>query len=264
MNFRTSGFAPTHTVVSHIRSLHRLRPRGKGLVARRGGHRSRSRYYRGAAAVVASGTKGGAVLSSQSVRAAVAGIIEPPARLLLRLGVSPDAVTIIGTVGVVGMSVGLLARGYFLWALLVALIFAPSDMLDGTMARLSGRSGPWGAFLDSTLDRVGDAAIFGAIAYWYASQQQLATMTAALLALAGGFVVSYARARAEGLGLTASVGLAERTERLLLVAFGVLLTGLGVTWALPAVLWVLVVLVWITVVQRMLAVRSQTRQGTAL
>lgn len=198
------------------------------------------------------------MLNNQGVRAKLAGVIEPPARGLLRLGVSPDVVTIVGTLGIIGLSVGLIARGMFLWSLLVAVLFAPSDSLDGTMARLSGRSGPWGAFLDSTLDRVADGAVFGALVYWYASQQDFVTCAAALLALIGGFTVSYARARAEGLGLTCAVGFAERTERMLFIGLGLLLTGLGVTLALPVILWVLVAVVWFTVVQRILHVRAQT------
>lgn len=197
------------------------------------------------------------MLANKNVRQAVAGILEPPARFLLRLGISPDAVTIVGTLGIVGMALGLISQGKFLWALLVALLFAPSDALDGTMARLSGRSGPWGAFLDSTLDRIADGAVFGSIAFWYASQQQYATAAAALVAMVGGFTVSYARARAEGLGLTCTVGFAERTERSLMIGVGLLLTGLGVTLALPIILWLLVALVWFTVVQRMLHVRGQ-------
>ena len=197
------------------------------------------------------------MLNNQGVRAKLAGVIEPPARGLLKLGVSPDVVTIVGTLGIIGLSVGLIARGMFLWSLLVAVLFAPSDSLDGTMARLSGRSGPWGAFLDSTLDRVADGAVFGALVYWYASQQDFVTCAAALLALIGGFTVSYARARAEGLGLTCTVGFAERTERMLFIGLGLLLTGLGVTLALPVILWVLVAVVWFTVVQRILHVRGQ-------
>ncbi len=199
----------------------------------------------------------GGVLNNQDVRGAVSGIIEPPARLLLRMHISPDAVTIVGTVGVIAVSVLLVATGHFLWALLGALIFAPSDMLDGTMARLSGRSGPWGAFLDSTLDRIADGAVFGALIYWYASQQEFVTSVAAMLALIGGFVVSYARARAEGLGMTCNVGFAERTERMLFVALGLLLTGLGITLAMPILLWLLVIVVWITAIQRILHVRGQ-------
>jgi len=197
------------------------------------------------------------VLNNQDVRRGISGIVEPPAKLLLRMHVSPDAVTIVGTLGVVALSVLFIASGRFLWAMVAALIFAPSDMLDGTMARLSGRSGPWGAFLDSTLDRVADGAVFGALIYWYASQQELTTSVAALLALIGGFVVSYARARAEGLGMTCNVGFAERTERMLFVALGLILTGAGLTMAMPILLWLLVIFVWITALQRIIHVRRQ-------
>jgi CDP-diacylglycerol--glycerol-3-phosphate 3-phosphatidyltransferase len=212
--------------------------------------------------VVVQAERSGAVLANNGLRAAVKGMLEPPARGLLKLGVSPDVVTIVGTVGIVFLSVVFIAHGEFLWALLVAVIFAPSDALDGTMARLSGRSGSWGAFLDSTLDRIADGAVFGALVYWYASQSDYATMVAVLLALIGGFTVSYARARAEGLGFTCDVGFAERTERMLFVALGFLLTGMGVSRALPILMWILVVAVWVTVVQRILHVRNQAKQVT--
>jgi len=201
------------------------------------------------------------MLNNKGVRSAVAGVLEPPARGLLRLGVSPDAVTIAGTVGVVALSVGLIARGEFLWGLLAGLLIGPSDMLDGTMARLSGRSGRWGAFLDSTLDRIGDGAVFGAIAYWYATQGQYGAVAAALLVLIGSLTVSYAKARAEGLGMTCDVGFAERTERMIVIALGLLLTGLGITAALPVLLWLLVAIVWFTVAQRILHVRGQALGG---
>ena len=110
---------------------------------------------------------------------------------------------------------------------LIVTLFALTDMLDGTMARMRGGSTRFGAFLDSSMDRVADSAVFGAVAYWLATQGDTSGVAAALLCLAAGRLVSYVKARAEGLGMTCNVGVAERTERLLIVGVGGLLTGLG-------------------------------------
>ncbi len=145
-------------------------------------------------------------------------VFTPVAKLLLKLKVSPDAVTVIGTVGTSAAALYFYPRGDFLVGTLVIGLFVFSDSLDGTMARLAGRPSTWGAFLDSTLDRVADAAIFCGIALWFAGDGADPTMAAVTLAaLVGGLMVSYARARAEGLGADASTGIAERTERLTLV-----------------------------------------------
>ena len=197
------------------------------------------------------------MLNNPKVRVLAAGVIDKPARGLLRLGISPDAVTVAGTVVMVVATVGFLARGQWAVGLILAALVAPSDMLDGTMARLSGRAGPWGAYLDSTLDRVADGAIFGSLAYYYASQGDTRAAAVALLALVGALLVSYARARAEGVGATASVGIAERSERMIIVALGVLAAALGWPQVLPWALALVAVLAWITVVQRIWHVRGQ-------
>jgi len=206
-------------------------------------------------------------------RALFTRLLTPVARVLVGLGISPDVVTLIGTLGV---SVGALAfypRGEFLWGTLVITAFVFSDTVDGIMARMSSRSSRWGAFLDSTLDRIGDAAVFGGLVLYYAGQDG-ATATAmtalALACLVLGGVVSYARARAEGLGMTADVGIAERADRLVAV---LLTTGLvGLRWetgfglpevVLTVVLALLAVASLITVVQRMLTVRRQALSAPA-
>jgi CDP-diacylglycerol--glycerol-3-phosphate 3-phosphatidyltransferase len=194
-------------------------------------------------------------------RAFFTRLLTPVAKLLLGLGVSPDAVTIIGTIGVCVGGLGLYPRGELFWGTIVIAAFAFSDSLDGIMARSSGRSGDWGAFLDSTLDRVGDAAVFGGLVLFYSAGNggdNLAIAAAALASLVLGSVVSYSRARAEGLGMRADVGIAERADRLVLVLVGAGFVGLGVSEVL--LLIVLVVLAaasLVTVVQRMLTVRSQ-------
>src|SRR6476469_5850927 len=192
-------------------------------------------------------------------RALFTTIFTPVARLFLKLGISPDVVTIVGTLGV---SVGALAfypRHEFFWGPVVITLFVFSDTVDGVMARMSGRSGKWGAYLDSTLDRVGDSAIFGGLVLWYAGRGDdflLAGLALACLIL--GSVVSYAKARAEGLGFTANVGIAERSERLVAVLVTTGLVGLGLPEVVLAVVLALLALAsLITVVQRMLTVRRQ-------
>lgn len=192
-------------------------------------------------------------------RAFFSAIFRPIAQLLLRLGISPDVVTIVGTVGVAFGALWFYPRGDFLVGTLFITVFVFSDMLDGNMARLSGRSSMWGAYLDSTLDRVGDAAIFGGLVLYYAGKGDNFLMAClALACLVLGSVVSYAKARAEGLGMQANVGIAERADRLVAV---LVTTGL-VGWFLPeivltVVLTLLAVASFITVVQRMLMVRGQ-------
>jgi CDP-diacylglycerol---glycerol-3-phosphate 3-phosphatidyltransferase len=188
-------------------------------------------------------------------------VVEPLARRLAAMGVTPDALTVIGTLGVAGGALGFYPRGKFWVGTLVITAFVFSDLMDGAVARVSGSSGPWGAFLDSTLDRVGDGAVFGGLALWYASGGHNETLCAvALYDLVAGAVTSYAKARAEGLGLTANVGIAERSERLIAV---LALTGLSGLFNLPVLraiaLWGLAAATTITVVQRIVEVRRQTR-----
>jgi CDP-diacylglycerol--glycerol-3-phosphate 3-phosphatidyltransferase len=191
-------------------------------------------------------------------RAFMTKVLTPVAKLLLRLGVSPDVVTLVGTAGVCVGALGFYPRHEFFWGTIVITAFVFSDNLDGTMARLAGRSGNWGAFLDSTLDRVGDAAIFGGLVLWYAGQGNTLMAGLALACLILGLVVSYARARAEGLGMTANVGIAERAERLVAVLAATGLVGLGVPEVLlTVVLALLAVASLITVAQRMPTVRRQ-------
>jgi CDP-diacylglycerol--glycerol-3-phosphate 3-phosphatidyltransferase len=185
----------------------------------------------------------------------------PLADLLIRRGVSPDAVTITGTVGVVVMALWLLPTGHLLAGALMIAVFTMTDSLDGVMARRAGRSGPWGAFLDSTLDRFADAAIFSGLVLWFIGRgDDRATAVLALACLVLGSVVPYARARAEGLGMTAAVGIAERADRLVLVLVGTFLVGLGLPVAvLTVVLALLAVASAVTVGQRVATVRRQSR-----
>ncbi|WP_242423635.1 phosphatidylinositol phosphate synthase, partial [Frankia sp. EI5c] len=141
---------------------------------------------------------------------------------------------------------------------LVITLFVFSDLVDGVIARARGISSKWGAFLDSTSDRVGDGAIFGSLVIWYAGDgDSLPLAGAALLCLVAGSVTSYVKARAEGLGFTCDVGFAERGERLLILLVAAGLYGLGVPYLLPAALWFLVGATLLTVTQRIVHVHRQ-------
>ncbi len=191
-------------------------------------------------------------------RAFFTRVLTPIARALLRCGVSPDVVTIVGTLGVAVCALVFFPRGQFVAGVLSVTAFVFSDLIDGTMARLSGRSSSWGAFLDSTLDRVGDAAIFGGLVLWFAGRGHDPLMAAlTLYCVTSGAIVSYARARAEGLGMTANVGVVERAERLLGVLFSAGLTGVGVPYVLAIALWLIAAGSTVTLVQRMATVRRQ-------
>jgi CDP-diacylglycerol--glycerol-3-phosphate 3-phosphatidyltransferase/CDP-diacylglycerol--inositol 3-phosphatidyltransferase len=190
----------------------------------------------------------------------------PLGNLLLRMGVSPNAVTLVGTLGVCAGALVFFPRGWLLAGVLVITAFVFSDMIDGYMARTSGQISSFGAFLDSTLDRIGDAAIFGGLAMYYVGPGDSEWRAGlAIYCLTMGSVTSYARARAESLGMQAKVGIAERSDRLvsILVMTGladllrVLGVGDGVMWLIPVTLGVLAVASTVTVVQRILVVRRQ-------
>ena len=185
------------------------------------------------------------------------------ARFRDRHGVSPDVVTLVGTLGVVVGALAFYPQHEFFWGTVFITCFVFSDLVDGTMARMSERSSRWGAWLDSTLDRVGAAAVFSGIALWYAGEgDSLLTVALCLYCLSTGAVVSYARARAEGLGMTANVGITERADRLVAILVATGLDGLGVPYIQAAALWFLAVGSTITIGQRALVVRRQALAET--
>ena len=202
------------------------------------------------------------MLNNPKARRAVSGLLDPPAKLLLRLHVSPDAVTVVGTLGAVLCAVLFIARGSFVIGVVGVILFAFADLLDGTMARMEGTSGPWGNFLDASLDRVADGAIFGSVAFWAASTDQMPLLAGTLVALVAGQVTSYTKARAEAVGAEANVGLVERAERLIAILAALFLSGVGVPWVLDIVVWALAVLGVLTVIQRMIHVRKQLKPRT--
>jgi CDP-diacylglycerol---glycerol-3-phosphate 3-phosphatidyltransferase len=195
------------------------------------------------------------ILSVQG-KAGLARLLDPLSRALLRIGVTPNMVTVLGTIGVGVGAIGFATRGgiNLVWAVVIVTLSAFTDILDGVMARTRGISSRFGALLDSTMDRIADGMVFGALAYLY--RDELSTLIAVLLCLVSGQVVSYVKARAESLGLDASKGLVERAERLILTGIGGLLTGFGVGWGLPAALWLLAAGSVVTVGQRLWQARS--------
>ncbi len=186
-------------------------------------------------------------------------VFSPVAHLLIRLGVSADAVTLVGTLGVSAGALVFFPQGMLLTGVLVITAFVFSDLIDGHMARITGKTSKFGAFLDSTLDRVGDGAIFGGLALYFAGpgDSQLYLVLAIVCLVMGG-VTSYARARAEGLGFQAKVGIAERADRLVAI---LVMTGLGALLDLPILmyvtLWALAIASTVTVAQRIWVVRQQ-------
>ncbi|MQA06388.1 MAG: CDP-alcohol phosphatidyltransferase family protein [Streptosporangiales bacterium] len=192
------------------------------------------------------------------LRPGLAKVIRPIARGLIKLRVTADLVTVVGTVGVAGGALGFFPRGELFWGAVVVTCFVVFDMLDGAVAREGGGSGVWGAFLDSTLDRVGDVAIFGGLLWWFAAGAgQPVNAALCLVCLGTSFLTSYIKARAEGLGMTCNVGIAERAVRIIVILVGAGLTGLGVPYAVEVALWLLTVATAVTVGQRFVEVYKQ-------
>lgn len=196
------------------------------------------------------------MLDNSAVRNLLARAVEPPARVLLRLHVTPNQVTVAAALITSGISMATWGRGEFGWGLLAGFPFIIGDMLDGTMARLSGRISKFGGFLDSVMDRVTDAAILGSLVYWFAASQRLDMVIVCLVSLGSAAVVPYARAKAEALGTTGKVGLMERSDRLLVLSLGALAAALGYPMALEVALYLLAVLTSFTVLQRVHAVKA--------
>jgi CDP-diacylglycerol--glycerol-3-phosphate 3-phosphatidyltransferase len=201
------------------------------------------------------------------LRPALARVLGPAGQALARTPLTPNAITIIGTVGVAASALTLYPLGHLFLGSLICTIFVLADMLDGALARVKGTSGPFGAFLDSTLDRVADAAIFGGLACYFVlhghGRGDRVLAAVALFCLVSGALVSYAKARAQGLGLNADVGIAERPERMVIGLTSIGLSGLGVPYVLAVGLWLLAAISAVTFVQRVVAVRRSAAAQTA-
>jgi CDP-diacylglycerol--glycerol-3-phosphate 3-phosphatidyltransferase len=206
-------------------------------------------------------------LVSNDLRNSLRARVEPFARGLGRVGLTPNAVTVLGfLVAAIG---GLLA-GLQLWfaAGVIATVGAVFDMLDGALARATGTTSKLGAFLDSTFDRWGEAAVYVGVAAGAFYAREPLTAVLAGLAMSSAFMVSYTRAKAESLGFTAEVGIAPRPERVVILGVGLVACGLAggpvaSPW-LQVALGILFVISTVTVVQRVLAVRAQSRASEVI
>ena len=185
------------------------------------------------------------------VKESARGILAPVVRLAIALHLTPNTITVIGLLITI-VAAGFVAGGWLIVGAAILTAGSLLDAVDGALARAQGGGTPFGSFLDSTLDRASEAILYVGIALWFLSvlDEPMLPVLAALVALSGSFLVSYARARAEGIGLAASVGLAPRTERLVLVIAGIALAGFGFTPILIGVLVLLSALTVVTVIQR--------------
>ncbi|WP_084338320.1 phosphatidylinositol phosphate synthase [Actinomadura oligospora] len=197
------------------------------------------------------------------LRPALGRVLTPIGRGVARTGVTPNAITVVGTAGTVTGALVFFPQGHYFWGTMVITAFVLFDMLDGAVARVTGKSSKFGAFLDSTMDRVADAAIFAGLMVGLSRDDQDGLAAVALYCLVAGVVVSYAKARAEGLGYTCNVGIAERSERLIIVLVAAGLDGLGVPYILTFALWLLAVLSTVTVGQRLATVYKQANARPA-
>ena len=189
------------------------------------------------------------------LRAPVTALITPICRTLLRWGVTPNGVTVLGAAGSVVSALYFFPRGDFFVGTLVVSVFVLSDLFDGTMARISEKGTTrWGALIDSTLDRITDAAICAGIMVYAYGEGESYIALFALFALVSGGLIPYIRAKAESLGIDCSVGFAERAERLIILLVGTGFYGLGLQIAMPLSLMIVGIAGVITIAQRLLVV----------
>lgn len=191
----------------------------------------------------------------------VSKTINPLGVRLARAGITPDEITIVGTVGALTGALVFFTQGWWFSGTMLIWGCVMLDVLDGAVARAGGTSSKFGAVLDSTCDRMVDAAIFASIAWFYTRHDQPWMVAGCLLCLVLGQLTSYIRARAEGVGLNATVGIAERAERLIIILVGTGLSGehLRVPYVQAVAVWVLVAASTITVAQRLATVWRQSR-----
>ncbi len=195
---------------------------------------------------------------SASIKAPVTRVITPLCRWLLSRGVTANLLSAIGGLGASVSAVAFFSQGNYFWGMLVTLFFILFDLLDGTLARMSDSGGSkWGALLDSTLDRISDAAVLGSVAYFLMkSHDRLVPVF--IVALVAGGLVSYIKARAEGLGVECNGGLAERTDRLIIIFLALGFAGLGVGYVLAIGAWLLAIASVYTVCERLIIVYRAT------
>jgi CDP-diacylglycerol--glycerol-3-phosphate 3-phosphatidyltransferase len=190
---------------------------------------------------------------TDQARRAFKGILDPPATLLNRLGLMPNTMTILGLVGNV-IGAFLIAQGYMTAGGVVVLLMGPVDALDGTMARLRGMAGQFGAFVDSVTDRYSELVIFAGLLYYFVQKGDQTAILLVYASAAGSVLVSYIRGRGQSLGWDTKVGILTRLERYLVLAPAIFLNY-------PVVgLWIIAVFSNLTAVQRIIDIRRQAYQ----
>lgn len=196
-----------------------------------------------------------------SIRIPVTRVITPLCQFLLKIGVSANLLSAVGGIGATISAIAFFTQGKYFWGMLVTLFFILFDLLDGTLARMSESGGStWGALLDSTLDRISDAAVIGSVAY-FLSRSHDRLVPVLLVALVAGSLVSYIKARAESLNIKCDGGIAERTERLIIIFVALGLAGLGVPYVLAIGSWFLALISIYTALERLVIVFQATRAG---
>lgn len=193
---------------------------------------------------------------SSAYKPRVDAVIAPIARTALNVGITPNMVTIVGGLGSTISAAYFFAQGRFILGIVLVALFATSDLFDGAMARMSDSgSSKWGGFLDSTFDRLTDSAIMGGLIIHLIRTDSRLT-NAAIASLVCGMLIPYIRAKSESFGVSCTVGIAERTERIILIITGIGLDGFGVPYALAISVWILLIVSVITVVQRIVVVHK--------
>lgn len=194
-------------------------------------------------------------------RKPAAVVVEPVAKAALKVGLTPNAVTAVGAIVTIAISVLLIPSGHLVWAAVLSGLFAAFDMIDGTMARIRGGGTPFGATLDASCDRATDGALFAAIIWYlvYTVDAHPSTVAAGLIVLVSSQVISYVKARGEASGLRMVGGLIERPERLIIGLVGVGVEGFGVPNALAISLWILAIGSIFTIYQRLIMAMKQDK-----
>ena len=198
---------------------------------------------------------------TDQLRIVFKGVTEPIAGFFNRLGLMPNTMTLLGVAGNVVGAI-LLSQGNMFWGGILILVMGPVDALDGTMARLRGMAGSFGAFVDSVSDRYSELIIFGGLIYYYAQQNDMLSSIAVYAAAAGSVLVSYIRSRGQSLGWDTKVGILTRAERYLVLAPALILGAVNSNIPLVGI-WIIAVLANVTAIQRIIDVRRQARAGAA-
>ena len=196
------------------------------------------------------------LMISSALKPAVTRLINPLARTALRMGLTPNSVTILGALGLIISAAYFYSNEQYFVGTLVVTFFVLSDLFDGAMARISEKGATsWGGFLDSTIDRVTDSAIVISLALPLIRNEDVLAYPA-IVALVTGVLIPYIRAKAESFNIACSVGITERTERLIIILVAAGFHGLGVPYILAIGIWSLAILGLVTVFQRLQVVRK--------